>query len=141
MGKYVHIVVDVDEAAGKLTCANCGVVRMVRDHGRPKCSVGRHEQRHRPYKPRKPAVLRRDYQDDGYVQWMLGREYIGLEHRIVMERELGRALYDGEYVHHKNGVRDDNEPDNLELWVTSQPPGQRPEDLVAWAKVILERYG
>ena len=61
-------------------------------------------------------------------------------HRIVMAALIGRDLYPGENVHHKNGVRFDNHPDNLELWVTSQPAGQRPEDLVAWARVILERY-
>jgi hypothetical protein len=63
------------------------------------------------------------------------------EHREVMEQQLGRLLYPGENVHHKNGARDDNAPGNLELWVTMQPSGQRPEDLVAYAKLILERYG
>lgn len=57
-----------------------------------------------------------------------------------MERKLGRALFPGENVHHVNGVRDDNRPENLEVWVVSQPSGQRPEDLVAWAKEILSRY-
>ena len=31
--------------------------------------------------------------------------------------------------------------DNLELWVTTQPAGQRPEDLVKWAREILALYG
>jgi HNH endonuclease len=57
-----------------------------------------------------------------------------------MERELGRELYRGENVHHRNGNRADNRPENLELWVTFQPSGQRPADLVAYAKEILARY-
>lgn len=79
-----------------------------------------------------------------YLSWrdhpVAGKNGNVLEHRLVMYEMLGRTLLPGESIHHKNGNRADNRPENLELWVTTQPSGQRPEDLVEWAREILRRY-
>jgi hypothetical protein len=69
-----------------------------------------------------------------------GRGVRKFVHRIVMESIIGRPLLPEETVHHKNGERADNRPENLELWSSRQPKGQRIQDKVAWAQELLALY-
>jgi hypothetical protein len=78
---------------------------------------------------------------DGYRSVFVGgSRRRALEHRLIMERILGRSLFLDETVHHENGVRDDNHPGNLELRVGAHPKGLSVEEAVTWAKEILRRY-
>jgi len=63
------------------------------------------------------------------------------EHSMVMERILGRPLLPTETVHHRNGQRADNSPENLELWDSRHGKGQRVEDTIAWCRAFLADHG
>lgn len=76
----------------------------------------------------------------GYVRLHLPGGGKKLMQRHVMEQELGRPLERTESVHHKNGDKLDNRPENLELWTRYQPSGQRVADKVAYAIEILKQY-
>lgn len=104
----------------------------VQRHGDPHKTERKHGQQRR-LTSRGYALVRRPEHPAQVRGWVH-------EHRVVMESMIGRLLEPGENVHHRNGVRDDNRPENLELWVSSQPSGQRVEDVVEWAREVLRRY-
>lgn len=93
-----------------------------------------------------PGQLRKGMQgrrltSEGYVEvyvgklpgfpWSRRKNGWTLEHRLVMEKKLGRKLLPTETVHHLNGDKTDNRDERLELWL-KQPGGQRVSDLIAY---------
>jgi HNH endonuclease len=62
------------------------------------------------------------------------------EHVLVMSELLGRPLRPGESVHHRNLLKGDNRPSNLELWTSHQPRGTSVADMLAWCHWFIGQY-
>jgi hypothetical protein len=119
---------------------NAGRFCTVEGCGRPLVSVGLcrgHYHQRLNGVPLAPIAVRREPGTGsinrlGYKEVTVAPKVRRLEHRVVMEQILGRDLKSSEHVHHRNGDRLDNRPQNRELWTIGQPNGQRVCDLLDW---------
>lgn len=69
---------------------------------------------------------KKSFIDNGYIRVLIplkdqvGNNKYAMQHRLVMERHLGRKLKDDEVVHHKNHNRSDNRISNLQVMTHSE---------------------
>jgi len=77
---------------------------------------------------------------NGYKEFRYGKLRGVKEHRYIYEQYYGITLTPNQNIHHINGDRSDNRIENLELWDTTQPSGQRVEDKIIFYKKLVEQY-
>lgn len=76
----------------------------------------------------------------GYLTYRHGKLRGVKVHRHVYEQHYGIKLLPHQNVHHINGDRTDNRIENLELWDTSQPSGQRVKDKIEFYFKLVDEY-
>lgn len=69
-----------------------------------------------------PGTVKRAKMSNGYIRVRVGKGHHladkggwALEHRLIAESSIGRRLLPGEIVHHKDGDKSNNAPENLEV--------------------------
>lgn len=61
-----------------------------------------------------------------------------LQHRLVVSEKVGRQLTSNEVVHHLNGIRDDNRPENLEI-IEKSLDGKTNHETWTYSKALQKR--
>lgn len=127
-------------------CPQCGKIKTPRKYYRKSGQgAGRYFQWFTPKKycskKCEGAALRKEERTDrrGYriiTQTKNGKSRPVFVHRLIMEKMLGRKLHKHETVHHKNGIRSDNRPENLELWIGNHGSGTRQHEQDIWSGMI-----
>ncbi len=122
-GKWTHVATGTmeDGITSKTRCLACVIVFTAKSR---KHQAGTRRKNREGY-------IELYLNEDDPLAVMVGKNSRAVpEHRYIIAKQLGRPLHKWENVHHKNGKRDDNRPENLELWAKPQPYGQRVDDLL-----------